>query len=206
MSRFPRWWFWAAVLVPAAITAIGLGIQSPGIERAVEASVHAAVPDATVRVYGRDVTIGGLRAERLSDAQTAAGNAAGVRQVSTIDPVLRPMKLVFHAGEVVVSGVTGKDEWRQRFIAALGAKAHGRTIVDDTKTVADTDFPITTLAAQAAVAIITQQSSDMTISVDAGQVTIAGVVPDANRRNAIVTVLRRLFGAATVVDQTKTKE
>jgi hypothetical protein len=206
MPRFPRWWFWAAVFVPAVITAIGLTIQTSGIQRDIADSVRAAVPSATVQVYGRDVTIGGLPVERLSEAQAVAEKAPGVRQVATLLPALRPMKLVVHGTEVVITGATGKDEWRQRFVGALKSQAHGRTIVDQTKTVADTDFPITTVAAEAVVAVITQQPSDMTIAVDEGQVVIAGVVPDGVRKTVIVTLLRRLFGAATVIDQTKTKE
>ncbi|TCO44704.1 BON domain-containing protein [Actinocrispum wychmicini] len=206
MSRFPRWWFWAVGSVPAAVTAIGLTIQTSGIEGDIRDGVQAVVPGAVVQVYGRDVTIGGLQMERLPEARLAAAKAPGVRTVATVDPVLRPMRLVFQGGQVVVSGATGKDEWRRAFVDSLKPHANGHPVVDQTRTVPDTDFPITTTAAEAMVAVVTQQRSDLTIAVEAGQVTITGVVPDAAVRSAIVTVLRRFLGATTVIDQTRPKE
>jgi hypothetical protein len=206
MPRFPRWWFWAAVLVPAVITAIGLAIQASGIERSIAANVSAVLPDVTVVVHGRDVTIGGIQAERLPAARAMAERAEGVREASTKDPELGPMRLLFHGNEVTVTGVTSNPQWRDGFLMAIGAQAHGRTIVNETKTVPGTDFPITTAAAEAVVALITQQPEDMTVSVEPGRVTVAGVVADNAKRTRIVTVLRRLFGDGTLVDKTKPKE
>lgn len=206
MSRFPRWWFLAAALVPAAVTAIGLTIQTSGIERDITAGVQSVVPGAAVEVHGRDVTVGGLPMERLPEARLAAEHAPGVRTVATSDPALRPMRLVFHGNQVEVSGASGKDEWRREFVDRLKPQAHGRTVVDQTKTVPGTDFPITTTAAEAVVAVVTQQPSDLTVAVEAGQVTVTGVVKDPAIRSAIVTVLRRFLGATTVIDQTRTKE
>jgi hypothetical protein len=205
MSRFPRWWFWAAVLVPAVVTAVGLTIQTSGIEKDVRESVEAAVPGAVVTAYGRDVTVAGLQIERMPEARMAAANARGVRDVVTLTPGLRPMKLTFHADQVVVTGASGKDEWRKGLVAALQQQAHGRTVVDRTRTVADTDFPLTTTAAEIVVAVLTQQSSDLTVDVDNGQVTVTGVVPDPDKRAVVISVLRRFLGAA-LVDHTKIKE
>jgi hypothetical protein len=206
MPRFPRWWFWAAVLVPAVITAIGLTIQASGIERSIAANVHTVLPDVAVVVHGRDVTIGGIQAERLPAARLVAEQAAGVREASTKDPELGPMRLLFHGGEITVTGVTSSQAWRDGFLMAIGAQAHGRTIVDETKTVAGTDFPITTQAAELVVALISQQPEDMTVSIEPGRVSVAGVVRDNVKRTRIVAALRRIFGAGTLVDKTKTKE
>ncbi len=135
-----------------------------------------------------------------------AAGVEGVREASTKDPELGPMRMIFAAGQVTVTGVTGQAAWRDGFLTAIGEQSHGRRIVDETKTVAGTDFPITTEAARAVVSVITQQPEDMTVAVEPGRVMVAGVVPDNARRMAVVTVLRRLFGADTVVDKTKTKE
>jgi len=205
MSRFPRWWFWAAVLVPAVVTAVGLTIQASGIEKDVRENVEAAVPGAVVTAYGRDVTVAGLQIERMPEARMAAANARGVRDVATVGPVVRPMKLTFHADQVVVEGASGKDEWRRGLVAALQQQAHGRTVVDRTRTVADTDFPLTTTAAESVVTVLTQQPSDMTVDVDNGQVTVTGVVADPGKQAVVIGVLRRFLGAA-LVDHTKTKE
>ncbi|MET0236272.1 MAG: hypothetical protein ABW224_16620 [Kibdelosporangium sp.] len=202
MSRFPRWWFWAVVLVPALVTAVGLTVQAGGIERRVEAGARAALPGADLVVDGRDVTISGIPVEQMAATESSAEAVAGVRQVSIVDPVLAPLRLVFRAEEVVVTGATEQQAWRAQFVARLAANTHGRRLVDETTSERGTDFPITTEAAGSVVALITQQPEEMTVLVDAGQVTISGVVPDSNRRKAIVAVLKRLFGDTTVIDRT----
>jgi hypothetical protein len=205
MSRFPRWWFWAAVLVPAAVTAVGLTIQAPGIEKDVRRNVEAVVPEAVVTAYGRDVTLAGLQVERMPEARLAAAKAEGVRDVATVEPVMRPMKLTFQADQVVVEGASGKDGWRQGLIAALQQQAHGRTVVDRTRTVADTDFPMTTTATETVVNVLTQVEADLTVDAGGNRVVVTGVVPDAGKWAVAVSVLRRFLGAA-FVDHTKTKE
>ncbi|MFD1050622.1 hypothetical protein ACFQ1S_36395, partial [Kibdelosporangium lantanae] len=80
-----------------------------------------------------------------------------------------------------------------------------RTVVDRTRTVADTDFPVTTTAAEVVVAVLTEVRSDLTVDAHDNQVIVAGVVPDDGERAALVGVLRRFLGAA-LVDHTKTKE
>jgi hypothetical protein len=206
MSRFPRWWFWAAVSVPALVTAVGLIAQAGSIERHVEAEARKALPGAELVVDGRDVTISGIPVERIAATERQAEAATGVRSVSVVDPELAPMTLVFRTGEVVVTGTTEQQAWREQFIAKLIEHTHGRALVDETKLERGTDFPITTKAAEAVVALLTQQPEDMTVTVEARKVTITGVVPDDNRRKAIVALMKRLFGDSTVMDKTKTKE
>lgn len=205
MSRFPRWWFWAAVLVPAVVTAAGLVVQGGSIEREVEASARAAYPAARIVVNGREATISGVPVELLPEARQKVEDATGVGGVSTIEPNLAPMRILFQANEITVVGSTEQQAWRERFVGAIGAEANGRAVVDQTRTVPNTDFPITTTAAAAVVSLITQQPEDMTVVVDAGKVTVSGVLHQ-NHRAAIVALMRRLFGAPTVIDQTRTKE
>jgi kynureninase len=207
MPRFSRWWFCAAVVVPAAITATGLTVQCGGIERTVGTAVRAMVPAAEVVVDGRDVRISGLPAEQLARALRDAGGVPGVREVSALRPEFAPMRITFQGSEIVVTGATGKQAWRDRFIGVLRRQAPSRShLVDQTQTVPGTDFPITTTAAAAVIAVIARQPADMTVSVDSGLMTVSGVVPDAGRHTAIVSVLHRLFGADKVIDQTRTKE
>ncbi|MBP2319901.1 ribosomal protein L6P/L9E [Kibdelosporangium banguiense] len=206
MSRFPRWWFWAAVLVPALITVVGLTLQAGSIERQVQAEAHKVLPGAELVVSGRDVVVSGIPVEQITATESRLEAATGVRSVSVVDPELTSMSMVFRTGEVVVTGTTEQQSWREQFIRKLTQHTHGRALVDETKTQRGTDFPIKTKAAEALVALITQQPEDMTVTIEARKVTIAGVVPDDNRRKAIVALMKRLFGDTTVVDQTKTKE
>jgi hypothetical protein len=203
MSRFPRWWFWAAVVVPAVVTVVGLIVQAGSIERDVEAAARKALPGAELVVDGRDVTVSGIPVEQIAATERRVGAVAGVREVSIVDPSLAPMTLVFRAGEVVVTGTTAQEAWREQFVERLTEHTHGRVLVDETRTERGTDFPITTKAAETVVALIAQQPEDMTVVVEARKVTVSGVVPDENRRKAIVALMKRLFGDSTVVDKTR---
>lgn len=203
MSRFPRWWFWAAVVVPAFVAAVGLVLQAGSIERHVEAEARKALPGAELVVDGRDVTVSGIPVEQIAATERQVEAATGVRSVSVVEPKLAPMTMVFRTGEVVVSGTTEQQAWREQFVHGLIEHTHGRALVDETRTERGTDFPITTKAAETVVALITQQPEDMTVTIEARKVTIAGVVPDDNRRKAIVALMKRLFGDSTVVDKTQ---
>jgi hypothetical protein len=203
MSRFPRWWFWAALVVPAVVTVVGLTVQAGSIERDVEAGARKALPGAQLVVNGRDVTVSGIPVEQIAATERQAEAVAGVREVSVVDPELAPMTLVFRTGEIVVSGTTEQEAWRAQFVEELTEHTHGRVLVDETRTERGTDFPITTKAAETVVALIAQQPEDMTVVVEARKVTVSGVVPDENRRKAIVALMKRLFGDGTVVDKTR---
>jgi hypothetical protein len=206
MSRFPRWWFWAAVLVPAVLTVAGLTLQAGGIERRVEAEARHAVPEGTLVVDGRDVTVSGIPAERTKASKDRVQGAAGVRDVSFVEPVLVPMRFTFRAGEVVVTGVTGQQSWRSQFVGRLSKQTHGRKFVDETRTERGTDFPIETKGAETLVALFSQLPEDITVDVDGPKMTVRGVIPDDNRRKAVIAVMKRLFGDSSVIDQTKPKE
>ncbi|MET0132787.1 MAG: BON domain-containing protein [Kibdelosporangium sp.] len=206
MSRLPRWWLWAAVLVPAVLTVAGLTVLGGGIERSVGDSVRAVLPGAKVVVNGRDVTISGVPAELLPAARKAVEDLPAAGSVSTVEPNYAPMRIVFRGGEVIVTGNTERPAWRDHFLRAIGRQAPGRQVVDQVRTAPNTDFPITTSAAATTVAVIARQSVDLTVAVERGKVTVAGVVPDDGRRSEIVDTLRRLFGADTLIDQTRTKE
>ncbi|SMD26131.1 BON domain-containing protein [Kibdelosporangium aridum] len=206
MPRFPRWWFWAAVVIPAVITAVGLVVQTPGIERTVEAEARKATTQGDLVVDGRDVTISGIPVEQAARVEHEVEAATGVRDVSVVDPELAPMRFSFIANEITVTGSTEQQAWRDQFVRAMSKQTHGRTLIDETKTQRGTDFPITTKAAEAVVALLSQQPETMTVDVKPGRVTVAGVIADEDRRKAIVAVFKRLFGDKTVIDQTKTKE
>ncbi|MCE7007207.1 hypothetical protein LWC34_30955 [Kibdelosporangium philippinense] len=206
MPRFPRWWFWAAVATPAAITAIGLIIQAPGISRAVSAEAQKAASQGTLVVDGRDVIISGIPVEQAAQVQRAVEAAPGVRAVSVVDPELVPMRMSFTPSTITVTGSTEQEAWRSQFVRALSRQTHGRKLVDETKTQRRTDFPMTTTAAETVVAVLSQQPEAMTVDVRPNKVVVAGTIPDDGRRKAIVALFKRLFGEKTVVDQTKTKE
>lgn len=206
MPRFPRWWFWAAVVIPAVITAVGLVVQTPGIERTVEAEARKAATQGDLVVDGRDVTISGIPVEQAAKVEHEVEAATGVRDVSVVDPELALMRFSFVANEITVTGSTEQQAWRDQFVRAMSKQTHGRTLIDETKTQRGTDFPITTKAAEAVVALLSQQPETMTVDVKPGRVTVAGVIADEDRRKAIVAVFKRLFGDKTVIDQTKTKE
>jgi hypothetical protein len=203
MSRFPRWWFWAAVLVPAFVTAVGLFVQAGSIERHVEAEARKALPGGELVVDGREVTVSGVPVEQIAATEKQVEAATGVRSVSVVDPKLSPMTMLFRTGEVVVSGTTEQQAWREQFVHKLIQHTHGRAFVDETRTERGTDFPITTKAAETVVALLTQQPEEMTVTIEARKVTITGVVPDDHRRKAIVVLMKRLFGDSTVVDKTR---
>nr|QEO73996.1 hypothetical protein [uncultured bacterium] len=207
MSRFPRWWFWAAFAAPAAITAMGLAFQAAAIEDAVEAEARkAAAGQGELVVDGRDVTVSGIPVELAGKVATAVDAAPGVRQVSIVEPRLPPIRMRFTAGDVTVTGSTEQEAWRRQFVEALTRHTNGRKFVDETKAVKGTDFPITTKAAEVVVALLSRQPEETTVTVAPDKLTITGTIPDDNRRNAIITAFKRLFGNKAVVDQTKTKE
>nr|WP_157529034.1 BON domain-containing protein [Kibdelosporangium sp. MJ126-NF4]CEL21453.1 hypothetical protein [Kibdelosporangium sp. MJ126-NF4]CTQ95980.1 hypothetical protein [Kibdelosporangium sp. MJ126-NF4] len=206
MPRFPRWWFRAAVLVPAVITAGGLVIQTAGIERSVEAEARGAAPSATVVVDGRDVSLKGVPVEQAAEVKRAVEAARGVRDVSVVDPRMPLMRLAFTPAEVTVTGSTEQPAWREQFVRALGERTHGRALVDQTTTVVGTDFPMTRSAAEAVVGLLTQLQDKVTVEVVPGAVTITGAIPDDNRRRAVIALFKRLFGEKAVADKTTTKE
>jgi hypothetical protein len=124
--------------------------------------------------------------------------------VSIVEPRLAPMKISFTTTEITVTGSTEQGDWRDQFVQALVKQTHGRALVDQTKTEEGTDFPITTKAAEAVVALLSQQPEAMTVDIRPGRVTVTGAIPDDARRRAIVAVFKRLFGEKTVIDQTTT--
>lgn len=206
MSRFPRWWFWAAFATPAAITALGLALQAAGIERAVEAEARKAAGQGEVVVDGRDVTISGIPVEQVAKVGREVEAAPGVREVSIVVPDLPQVRFEFTPNDITITGSTEQESRRQEFVRALTKRAHGRKLVDGTKTLDGTDFPITGKAAAVVVAVLSQQPEETTVTVVPGKVTVAGTIPDDNRRKAIIAAFKRLFGDKTVADQTKTKE
>lgn len=205
MPRFPRWWVRAAFLVPAVITAAGLVVCTGGIERSVEAEAHRAAPAAHLAVDGRDVTVKGVPAEQIAGVKKDVAAARGVRDVSVEEPRMPPMRLAFGAGRITVSGSTEQQAWRERFVQALSARTHGHPLVDETKTVVGTDFPMTTPAAEAVVNLLAQLRDDLAVDVTPGTVTVTGTLQDGARRTAVIGLFKRLFGEA-VADKTTTKE
>ncbi|CAM3626176.1 hypothetical protein KIPE111705_17675 [Kibdelosporangium persicum] len=206
MPRFPRWWFLAAFATPAAVTAIGLALQVAGIERAVEAAARKAAGQGEVVVDGRDVTVSGVPVEQTAKVATAVDAASGVRQVSIVEPRLPPIRLKFTPAGITVTGSTEQEAWRRQFVQALTRHLNGRKLVDETKAVKGTDFPITTKAAEVVVALLSRQPEETAVTVTPDKLTLTGTIPDEKRRTAIITAFKRLFGDKAVVDQTKTKE
>ncbi|RSM80425.1 hypothetical protein DMH04_30310 [Kibdelosporangium aridum] len=152
------------------------------------------------------MTISGIPVEQAAKVEREVEAATGVRDVSIVDPELVPMRISFTPNDITVTGSTEQQAWREQFLQALINQAHGRALIDETKTQRGTDFPMTTKAAETVVAVLSQQPEPMTVDVRPNRVVVAGTIPDEGRRTAIVALFKRLFGEKTVVDQTTTKE
>ncbi|ONI88975.1 hypothetical protein ALI144C_05580 [Actinosynnema sp. ALI-1.44] len=188
--------------MPAAITVAGLAIQSGGIEQAVRAEARKAAPAADLVIDGRDVVVSGVPVEQAAAVKHDVEAAGGVRAVSVVDPQLPPMRITATPTGVTVTGSTHQQAWREWFVHALTEKTHGRKLVDQTKTVSGTDFPLTTPAAAAVVSLLSQLPDTVTVEVARSKVAVIGAIPDDNRRKAVVGLFKRLFGEAAIADKT----
>lgn len=205
MRPWTRYWLTSAVAVPAVLALVGVAVQGNGIERQITAeSTTALSGSGEAVVSGRDVTLVGVPFERIPDAEKAVRALPGVRAVTARQPALGPMTISVDDKQVVVTGTTQQETWRQQFLHVIGEYAHGRPVVDHTSTSPGTDFAMTTTAAAALVSVLTlEPGADVKVSVVDGQVVLDGVLPDATHKANTTKLLQRLFGNGVVVDKTR---
>lgn len=187
---------------------IGVAAQGNDIQRRIQDGTRDSLAGlgesaATFVVDGRDVTLSGVPQERIADTVRAVGAVHGIGAVAAQEPALSPLRIDVDDKQVVVSGATQQESWRQRFVLSIGNYAHGRTVVDHTTTSPGVDFAMTTTGAVALVSVLTaQQGTRLSVSVVDGRVVVDGVLPDDNSKATTTKMLRQLFGTGVVVDKT----
>lgn len=213
-SRRPGWLplAAAAVLAPTVLAGLTQLWPRPQIQQQLttaggQALAAAGFPGAGLVLDGRDATISGVDPAEARRAVEVVQAVPGVRIATAPDTgelpggppeavpapppgpgtEAEPFGVARRGEQIVLSGVVGSDDERNRLQQAATASAGGRTVVDELRVTAGSTLPTgvnPTSVQAAAAALAGAVGGDTAISIADGGVSLTGTVADEAARTA----------------------